>query len=75
MRFVWKTKETNVLVFSAGHAAITVLDLFVFFNVTEVICILIFMICFCVVCYIWILASRFHIDNFVDYIVVAYIIL
>ena len=71
MRFVWKTKETNVLVFSAGHAAITVLDLFVFFNVTEVICILIFMKCFGGDSKKWNHARRKHIDNFVDESVVA----
>ena len=66
IRFVWRVKETNVLVFDAARAAITVLDVLVFFHVTEIICVMIFMKCFGADSKKWNHARRKHINNHID---------
>ena len=58
-------KETNVL-FDAARAAITVLDVLVFFHVTEIICVMIFMKCFGADSKKWNHARRKHINNHID---------
>eukprot|EP00944_MAST-04C_sp_MAST-4C-sp1_P003753 g3753.t1 len=66
IRLVWRVKDTNVLVFDAARAAITVLDVLVFFHVTEIICIMIFMNCFGADSKKWNHARRKDINSHID---------